>query len=126
MLGSKSIIGFVQTKNLARAKAFFGKKLGLRLVATDAVALVFASGGTMVRVVKVEDFSPAPYTILGWPVDDIGKTIAALKTRGAVFERYPRMEQDERGIWRAPGGAHVAWFKDLDGNVLSISQNTRV
>ena len=121
MLGSQSIVGFVPTKDFARAKTFYGDTLGLRVVSEDQFAVVFESAATMIRVVKVGDFTPVKFTILGWLVDDIDETAAALQKRGVVFERFPGMEQDEQGIWRAPGGARVAWFKDPDGNVLSIS-----
>jgi len=121
MLGSQSIVGFIPTKDFARAKRFYGDTLGLRMVSEDQFAVVFESAATMIRVVKVGDFTPVKFTILGWQVDDIDETAAALQKRGVVFERFPGMEQDEQGIWRAPGGARVAWFKDPDGNVLSIS-----
>ena len=121
MLGSQSIVGFIPTKDFARAKTFYGDTLGLRVVSEDQFAVVFESAATMIRVVKVGDFTPVKFTILGWQVDDIDETAAALQKRGVVFERFPGMEQDEQGIWRAPGGARVAWFKDPDGNVLSIS-----
>ncbi len=121
MLATKPVIGFIPTKNFRRARTFFQKKLGLRLIATDDFALVFESDGTMIRVVKAGDFAPAPYTILGWQVTDLRRTVAALKKRGVVFERFPGMEQDDLGIWAAPGGAQVAWFKDPDGNTLSLS-----
>ena len=123
IFGDNPVIGFVPVKDFTRAKAFYQKKLGLRLTATDAFALVFESGGTMIRVVKVGAFQPAPYTILGWQVKDAAQAVAALSMRGVTFERFPGMEQDAQGIWNAPGGARVAWFKDPDGNVLSLSQH---
>lgn len=123
MLGSRPIIGFVATKDFGRAQAFYGATLGLRLIANDGFALVFESGGTMIRVVKVGDFVPAPYTILGWQVAAMQETVAALTGRGVVFERYPGLAQDKLGIWIAPGGAQVAWFKDPDGNLLSVSHH---
>ena len=71
---------------------------------------------------KVQDFSPAPYTVLGWEVQDIESVVNELKSRGVAFEKYPFIQDQEFGIWSAPGGAKVAWFKDPDGNVLSVSQ----
>jgi len=121
LLDSAGVIGFIPTVDFRRAKAFYAAKLGLRLVARDAFALVFASGGTTIRVVKVPDFKPAAFTILGWQVRDIQSCVAALHARRIVFERYPWMQQDAGGIWTSPGGARVAWFKDPDGNVLSVS-----
>jgi predicted enzyme related to lactoylglutathione lyase len=123
LLGTNSVIGFIPTHDFARAKAFYEGVLGLRLTATDDFALVFESGGTMIRVVKVSSFKPAPYTILGWQVKDAAQAVASLTKRGVSFERFPGMAQDAHGIWDAPGGARVAWFKDPDGNVLSVSQH---
>ena len=123
MVGGNSVIGFIPTTDFSRIKAFYQKKLGLRLTAKDGFALVFESGGTMIRVVKVGAFTPAPYTILGWQVNDATKAVSTLTKRGVIFERFPGMEQDAQGIWNAPGGARVAWFKDPDGNVLSVSQH---
>ena len=120
-LDSASVMGFIPTKDFARARAFYADKLGLPLVTEDDFALVFKSSGTVIRVVKVNEFAPAGFTILGWQVEDAPKSVTALAERGIVFERYPWMQQDALGIWTAPGGARVAWFKDPDGNVLSVS-----
>ncbi len=78
----------------------------------------------MLRVVKMkpQKFTPASYTILGWEVDAIEKAVTELNSRGVVFERFAGMAQDTLGVWNAPGGSKVAWFKDPDGNVLSLSQ----
>jgi hypothetical protein len=80
----------------------------------------------MVRVVDVstvDGFKPAPFTILGWNVDSIGKTVKGLQKKGVKFERFPGMDQDQLGVWTSPSGAKIAWFKDPDGNVLSISEH---
>lgn len=121
MLASAKVIGFVPTKDFRRAKAFYVKKLGLRLVAQDQFALVLESGGTMIRVVKVGEFQAAGFTILGWKVANIAAVVRRLGKRGVVFERYPWMAQDDLGIWTAPSRTKVAWFKDPNGNVLSLS-----
>ncbi len=121
MLASARVIGFIPTKDFRRARAFYGATLGLRLVSKDSFALVFKSGTTTLRVVKVDRYKPSAFTIIGWEVADILKAVKALGKRGVVFERYPWMEQDASGIWISPEGASVAWFKDLDGNVLSVS-----
>ncbi len=123
VLGTNSVIGFIPTKDFAQARAFYEGVLSLHLTATDDFALVFESGGTMIRVVKVGAFQSAPYTILGWQVPDASQAVSVLAARGVAFERYPGMAQDAHGIWTAPGGARVAWFKDPDGNVLSVSQH---
>ena len=123
MLTTQPIIAFVPTTDFAVAESFYGTTLGLRLVSRDDFALVFEAGGTMLRVVQVGTVAPAPYTILGWRVPRIRTTVTALKKRGISFERFPGMDQDSLGIWSAPGGAQVAWFKDPAGNVLSISSH---
>ena len=122
------LIGFIPTRNAEQAREFYERKLGLRFVSDDQFALVFHSGGdsggTMIRVVRVGEFTPVPFTILGSETADIEQDVRDFSDRGVQFERYGFPGQDERGIWTAPGGAQVAWFKDPDGNVLSLSQHT--
>jgi catechol 2,3-dioxygenase-like lactoylglutathione lyase family enzyme len=124
-LGQQQIIAFVATRNPEAARRFYGDTLGLRLVADQApYALVFDAHGTMLRVTSVTDLSLAPYTVLGWQVPDISFAAKSMQAAGVQFERYPGMLQDELGIWTAPGGGgKVAWFKDPDGNTLSISEH---
>jgi catechol 2,3-dioxygenase-like lactoylglutathione lyase family enzyme len=122
MLETRPIIAFVATTMRARAKEFYSKTLGLRLVSEDDFALVFDAGGTMLRVALVRKLQPADYTVLGWIVPDIRHAVQDLSERTVVFQRYPGLEQDELGVWTAPGGARVAWFKDPDGNTLSLTQ----
>jgi catechol 2,3-dioxygenase-like lactoylglutathione lyase family enzyme len=122
MLGSINIVAFVPTKDAEKARAFYEGLLGLRFVKDDGFALVLDANGIMVRVARAQ-FTPAPFTILGWQVPDIGKIAAGLKEKGVQFERFGFLEQDELGIWTAPTGDKVAWFKDPDGNVLSVSQH---
>ncbi len=123
MLAKFPIVAFVATSDASRAKAFYGGVLGLPLISEDEFAVVFDAHGTMLRVAIVGEVVLAPYTVLGWDVDDIAATVRGLATAGVQFERYPWMEQDKIGIWSAPSGAKVAWFKDPDGNVLSVSQH---
>ncbi len=120
-LGKSRIIAFVPTRNERRAREFYQTVLGLEFISEDEFAAVFNVNGTMLRISKVMHFEPAPFSVLGWEVDDIRATLAELRMRGVTFERY-EMHQDELGIWTAPGGAQVAWFKDPDGNVLSVTQ----
>lgn len=125
MLGTMDIVAFVPTLNPATARAFYEGLLGLRFVSEDAFAVVFDSNGVMVRIANVssvDGFSPAPFTILGWLVDDIAGTVKALDKKGVKFMRLPGMEQDQLAVWSSPSGAKVAWFKDPDGNVLSVTQ----
>lgn len=122
MLADARLTAFVATANAARSKPFYERTLGLRLVGDDSFALVFDANGTELRIQKVENVQPPPFTVLGWQVADIRKAIAGLSTRGVTLERYAFLEQDDVGIWSAPGGAKVAWFKDPDGNLLSVAQ----
>ena len=123
MLATSPIIAFVATSDPSRAKAFYRDVLGLLLISEDEFALVFDADGTMLRVAIVGDIVLAPYTVLGWQVGDIAATVRGLDAKGVQFERYPWMEQNDLGIWNAPSGARVAWFKDRDGNLLSVSQH---
>lgn len=122
MLGSCKIIALVGTRDPVRAKAFYRDTLGLRLVSEDPFALVFDAHGTTLRVSIVQEVAAAKYTVLGWQVPDIAATAKDLRNAGVQLERFPGIEQDELGIWTAPGGARVAWFRDPDGNILSITQ----
>ncbi len=123
MLASNKLIGFVPTKNAEAAREFYETRLGFEFVSDDPFALVLNAGGTMIRVAKAKDFTPAPYTVMGWEVRNIEATVAWLKNRGVIFEKYPFLKDPELGIWTAPSGDRVAWFKDPDGNVLSVSEH---
>jgi catechol 2,3-dioxygenase-like lactoylglutathione lyase family enzyme len=122
ILGSQELVAFVATRDPSRAKKFYRDTLGLPLVSEDEFALVFDATGTMLRVTRVEELTAAKYTVLGWRVRDIVQTAKDLQRAHVTLERYPGMQQDELGIWNSPSGASVAWFKDPDGNTLSITQ----
>jgi catechol 2,3-dioxygenase-like lactoylglutathione lyase family enzyme len=121
ILGSSDIVAFVATSDPARAKTFYGDTLGLKFVSEDPFAVVFDAHGTILRVAIVQNVAVAPYTVLGWHVPDVSASAKELKSGGVTCERFGFLEQDELGIWVAPGGTKVAWFKDPDGNMLSIS-----
>jgi catechol 2,3-dioxygenase-like lactoylglutathione lyase family enzyme len=123
MLAHNSLIAFIPTKDAARARAFYEDTLGLRFVSDDSFALVMDANGTMLRIARVGDFTPMPFTILGWEVEDIENTVTAMASKGVQFSRYSFLEQSANGVWAAPGGAKVAWFLDPDGNTLSLSQH---
>jgi predicted enzyme related to lactoylglutathione lyase len=123
MIAQNSLIAFIPTKDAERARLFYEGQLGLRFVIDDSFALVMDANGIMVRIVRVGEFTPASFTILGWQVDDIHRTVAEMTSKGSQFNRYPFLEQSEDGVWTAPGGAKVAWFSDPDGNILSLSQH---
>ena len=123
MLRDAKLVGFAATARPEEAKAFYVETLGLRLVSDDSFGLVFDANGVTLRMAKVESFTPQPFTVLGWQVADIRAKVAALAAKGVAFERYPGMDQGEAGIWTVPGTtAMVAWLKDPDGNLLSLSQ----
>jgi catechol 2,3-dioxygenase-like lactoylglutathione lyase family enzyme len=124
MLAASKLVAFVPTTNPIQARAFYEGVLGLPVVADDpAVAVVFDANGTMLRVTTVPEHRPAPFTVLGWEVENIEAAIEQLTASGVVFLRYPGLNDfDPHAIWTAPGGARIAWFHDPDGNVLSLTQ----
>ncbi|MEO8898963.1 MAG: VOC family protein [Candidatus Dormibacter sp.] len=121
-MGSDDLVGFVSTTSPERAREFYEEVLGLTLREASPFALVFDANGTMLRVTTVAELAPAPYTVLGWLVNDIARTVRDLGGKGVAFLRFAGMEQDELGIWTTPGGDRVAWFHDRDGNTLSVTQ----
>jgi catechol 2,3-dioxygenase-like lactoylglutathione lyase family enzyme len=122
MLADKKLKAFIPTTDPAKAKHFYKDILGLQLLSEDNYALEFDANGTRLRVTTVRELTPHPFTVLGWKVDNISSVIKQLNKKGIVFERYDFMQQDELGIWHAPGGTKVAWFKDEDGNILSLDE----
>jgi len=123
MLASHKIMAFAPTLDANKARAFYEGVLGLRILSQDNFALALDANGIMLRVANVPpSFKPQPFTILGWQVPDIGEAVAALNRKGVHFESYGLPTQNSEGIWTAPGGAKIAWFKDPDGNILSLTQ----
>ena len=125
MLGSANVVAFAPTRDPGKAREFYEKTLGLEFVSEDPFAVVFNANGVSLRVADVstvKGFKPAPFTILGWEVPSADKAVDELTARGVYFERFPGMDQDKLGIWSSPTGARVAWFKDPDGNILSITE----
>ena len=126
MLGSNNIVAFVPTNDSAKAREFYEGVLGLRFVKDDGFAMVLDANGIMIRVAKVgNDFAPAQFTILGWQVSRIEGIVRDLQKKGVHFEIFGLFKQDELGIWTAPTGDKVAWFKDPDGNILSVSEHVQ-
>lgn len=105
------------------ALTFYRDVLGLTFVADTPFALVFDVGGTELRIQKTRDLEPAGHTVLGWQVDNMEADVDRLSEAGVSFVIYEGMPQDERGIWTTPDGAKIAWFKDPDGNTLSLTQH---
>lgn len=125
MLGSADLIAFVPTRDSGKARQFYEATLGLEFISADPFALVFNAHGTTLRIANVSEvkgFKPAPFTIVGWLVTNASDTVGDLVKKGIRFERFPGMDQDDQGVWQSPNGARVAWFKDPDGNILSITQ----
>ena len=125
MLGNAIPMGFLAVSDFAGARTFYEGVLGLAFVSQDDFALVLRSGPIVVRLAVPPERVAAAYTVFGWRVDDIASTVAALTAKGVAFERYPFFgeSQGADGVWSAPGGDKVAWFKDPDGNLLSLSQH---
>jgi len=122
MLGTEKVVAFGATMDAARAAQFYGETLGLALRSEDDFAVVFDVNGVELRLQKVPALTPAGFTVLGWQVRAIDPVIDTLTARGVATERYAWLTQDARGVWRAPSGARVAWFKDPDGNLLSVAE----
>lgn len=122
MLTTFPVNVFVRITDAKRARRFYEQVLGLAFESDNEYVMVFRSGPTQVIAQKMPEFAPIAATVLGWEVNDIETVVRSMQSRGVVFERYPGMEQYAHGIWTSPAG-RVAWFKDPDGNVLSVSEH---
>ena len=122
MLTSARVVAFVPSTDLVRSREFYEKVLGLPIASADGFAVVVDSPAGAIRITNVgAELRPQQFTVLGWRVMDVEAEVDALTAQGVEFIRIPGMEQDDRGIWTAPGGARIAWFHDPDGNTLSLS-----
>ncbi len=124
MLGKESLMAFIATANPEACRRFYANTLELTNTEDSPFALEFSVNGTKIRIQKVETLSFVPYTVLGWQVENIAETVRYLTGRGVSFLQFESMPQDELGIWTSPGNAQVAWFKDPDGNTLSLTQRS--
>ncbi len=115
-------ISFIATVDSVESRYFYETVLSLQCLSDDPFALVFDLGGTTLRIQKVESMPEVSYTVLGWEVLNIRKCVDELSNKGVQFEKFSQLPQDELGVWCAPSGALVAWFKDPDGNTLSLTQ----
>jgi catechol 2,3-dioxygenase-like lactoylglutathione lyase family enzyme len=122
VLGGASFVAFIPVTDLARARALYEGLLGVPVTAETPFAMVLDAAGTTVRLTPVADFAVRPFTVAGWNVPDIDTVLEALGQRGVTCTRFEGMDQDDAGVWTAPGGARVAWFRDPDGNTLSVTQ----
>lgn len=123
MLGNSGLVAFLATAKPVESLSFYKESLGLTVIDDSPFALVLNANGTTIRIQKVESVISVPYTVLGWAVTDINATVHELTAMGVQCERYEDLPQDVSGIWETPGGAKVIWFKDPDGNLLSITQD---
>ena len=125
MFANADLIAFIPTRNFKQSRNFYEQMLGLKFISEDPFALVFDANGVMLRIANVstvQDFKPQPFTVLGWRVASVEKMARQLGNKGVRFERFPGMQQNDLGIWRSPSGAQIAWFKDPDGNMLSVTE----
>ena len=122
MVGAAPIVAFVPARDLERARDFYELVLGLTVVRGDPYGCELRGGGTTLRIAWVEEYRPQPFTVLGWSVTDIAATLDELLACGVTAECFDGMDHDRRGVWTAPSGDRVAWFKDPDGNTLSLTQ----
>lgn len=126
MLANTPIIGLIPAQDAERALAFYRDLLGLSFLSDDGFAIVVKANDTIIRIVRMGQFTPVPYTILGWETANIEEIVAGLTAKGLAFERYPFIPPDQvdaLGIWSTPSGSKVAWFKDTEGNTLSLSKH---
>jgi hypothetical protein len=122
MLTDKNVKAFLCITDSVKAKAFYQDMLRLKLSGEDSYGLEFELHSTTLRLSLIPSHQPATYTVLGWQVNDIYAEMKELGAQGIVFEQYNLTDQDKHGVWNAPGGTKVAWFKDPFGNLLSIDQ----
>jgi catechol 2,3-dioxygenase-like lactoylglutathione lyase family enzyme len=118
---TKAFSGFA-VDDLQKAKDFYEGTLGMRVSDADGLLTLHLAGDRDTLIYPKADFTPATYTILNFPVDDIEKAVDELVARGIRFERYDGFEQDEKGISKVEGGPYIAWFTDPAGNILSVLQ----
>ncbi len=115
-------ISFIATVNSVESRYFYETVLSLQCLSDEQFALVFDLGGTTLRIQKVESIPEVNHTVLGWEVVNIRKCVDELSRKGVRFEKFSQLPQDESGVWCAPSGALVAWFRDPDGNTLSLTE----
>ncbi len=122
MLRDQKLRAFIPTVDPDRARRFYVNLLGFNLLSEDYYGMDLETNGSLLRISTVQHFIPHPFTVLGWGVDDLPSVIASMVRRGVIFERYNIINQDSSGIWTSPDGTKVAWFKDPDGNLLSLTE----
>jgi catechol 2,3-dioxygenase-like lactoylglutathione lyase family enzyme len=122
MLSDAALMAFIPVSEIELARTFYASTLGFAILDESPFALVIDANGVKLRLTPIPEMQPQGFTIAGWEVADINATIDELSALGVTFQRYEGMEQRPNGVWPAPSGDLVAWFADLDGNVLSLTQ----
>jgi catechol 2,3-dioxygenase-like lactoylglutathione lyase family enzyme len=122
VLKTSEVVCFLPSEDLERSERFFQDVLGLPLVSRSPYASVFSIGGATLRVTRVDGLRPQPFTVFGWLVQDLRGALEELRERGTVMLVYEGLDQDDHSVWTTPSGDLVAWFKDPDANVLSLTQ----
>jgi catechol 2,3-dioxygenase-like lactoylglutathione lyase family enzyme len=116
---TQAFSGFA-VNDLDAAKRFYGDTLGLNVSASHGLLTLHVAGGREIIVYPKDDHTPATFTILNFPVEDIDRAVEELARRGVRLERYDGFAQDDKGISRGDGGPPIAWFTDPAGNILSV------
>ena len=119
-LADASLQTLVWSSNIARSQQFYSEVLGLPLTDNSHWALVYRVGQGCLRVSPVQSTASSEHTVFGFEVADFGQVVADLTSKGVNFERFPGFAHDEAGAWVAPDGTNVAWFRDPDGNLISL------
>src|SRR5262245_29214150 len=122
MLGSAPLVAILATTDRDRAREFYGETLGLELLREEPIALAFSSGGSTLRIFVGDEVGHTSHAAVGWTTEDVAATVSELRARNVEIVDLAGLDQDASGIWTSPGGARVAWFRDPDGNMLSVTQ----
>ena len=125
MENTRQPVSFIATDNADEAKIFYADVLGLELREASPFALVFVDGGHVLRVQIVSKLQTVEYTVHGWQVLDIARSIVELRSKGVHFQRFDQLDQDALGVWTTPEGNKIAWFTDPSGNTLSLTEYAR-
>ncbi len=123
MLNKSKLVSFIATANPAESKTFYQDVIGLTLIAETQFALIFDSNGVTLRIQKVQAVPEVAHTLLGWEVEDMATAVSSLQAKGVQFEQFEGLPQDDDGVWTI-GNEKIAWFKDPDGNTLSINSSS--
>jgi hypothetical protein len=122
MLRDAALVAFIPVSGISVARAFYESTLGLAVLEESPFALVVDANGTKLRLTPVAELRPQPFTVAGWEVADIDATVSELDVRVVTFKRFDGMQQRPNGVWQSPSGDLVAWFADLDDNILSLTE----